>query len=278
MDPRNEMELCVFGIQRSGNHAIISWIMENKTGTRVHINNIYTINPYRSFGDLTACGLSKYTCRRKILKLNRFIFSRKRHEKIVLREYMPGFDLKALRRIRKDLLVLSWEDSSLNHPRIHKFFDTAERHTGESRRKLRALILRDPFNHFASLLESGRMTPAGTSFYLDLWKHYAAEFLGETSFLGDEALKVNYNLWNSSREYRKKLAGELGMETDGSAYGSIPIYGGGSSFQGIPNDAQELGVNERWKNYHRDPSYRSLFDGETIGYAEAIFGMNIFNP
>ena len=77
----------------------------------------------------------------------------------------------------KDLLMLSYEDVFLNDPRMHRFLPNATKYVGESRRQLRVLLLRDPYNHLASLLKHDATYKSASHFtsklYTDMWKQYA---------------------------------------------------------------------------------------------------------
>jgi hypothetical protein len=51
----NKHEIRVYGIRRSGNHAIISWIFQHFGETVVHLNDIKiarNIDPYKSFSQV----------------------------------------------------------------------------------------------------------------------------------------------------------------------------------------------------------------------------------
>jgi hypothetical protein len=276
----NELEICVFGMQRSGNHAIIPWIMDNTEGCRVHLNDIRRIDPYIDFNGMTAYGLSCYTCYRKWRGLNRYLLSRKHLHGDLLGSVQDAhclLDIPRIRRIHKDVLVLSYEDVFLNDPRVHRFLPNAVRYIGQSKRRLRVLILRDPYNHFASLLKYDTAYKSAikhtSKLYVHMWKQYAREFTGTTSMLEGESLCVNYNRWCESRDYRQQLAQVFGFTTDGQPYNRVSSIGGGSSFQGVVDDARRLAVTERWRAFRDDALYRSLFDEEVVSFGERIFDM-----
>jgi hypothetical protein len=280
MAKTNELVICVFGIQRSGNHAIISWILENYPGTRVHLNDIRRIDPYLDFNGMTIHGLRYYTGYRKWLGVNRYIFSRKRFrgERVGrVDDVHARFDVEGVRRAHKDLLVLSYEDVFLNDPRVHRFLPNATRYIGESRRHLRVLLLRDPYNHLASLLKYEAAYKSASHFtsklYADLWKHYARAFANGSPLLDGDSVCINFNRWCESSEYRKELAGLIGFSTDGRPFHVVSSVGGGSSFQGTIADARELDVAERWRIYKDDPVYRGLFDEEVVEHAERLFNI-----
>jgi hypothetical protein len=276
----NELVLCVFGIQRSGNHAIIPWILENVEGARVHLNDIRRMDPYVDFNGMTVYGLSYYTCGRKWRGLNRHILSSRRHAGAQLGRLADGnreLDIGRIRRAHKNLLVLSYEDVFLNDARVRRFLADPTKAIGASRRRLQVLILRDPYNHFASLLkyEASFNSPSHLTLklYAQMWKQYAAVFAGDSTMVDTEYLCVNYNQWCESSDYRRDLAQTIGFATDGRPFNQVSSVGGGSSFQGVIDDARNLGVNERWRAFMHDTFYRSLFDEQIAAYGERLFKM-----
>lgn len=129
------------------------------------------------------------------------------------------------------------------------------------------VVVRDVFNTMAS-----RRKMNGNMFNrraIQLWKQFAFEAKGSTSFLGPKKLVVNFNDWIDSAnrsEYAKELQiTGIGSQTDKQA--------AGSSWQ--PNvPASELKLTERWKNYIDDSSFWNLFDAQTYELNASIFGEN----
>ena len=88
--------------------------------------------------------------------MSRYIFSRRQFngERVGrVDDVHAKFDMGASNPLTKILLVLSYEDVFLNDPRVHRFLPNATKYIGESRRQLRVLLLRDPYNHLASVLK-----------------------------------------------------------------------------------------------------------------------------
>jgi hypothetical protein len=280
MSMTNELVICVFGIQRSGNHAVISWILDNVQGSRVHLNDIRRIDPYLDFNGVTVHGLSYYTCHRKWHGVNRYILSSRQFNGERLGrvdDVHARYDIASIKRAHKDLLVLSYEDVFLNDPRVHRFLPNATKYIGESRRQLRVLLLRDPYNHLASLLKYDATYKSASHFtsklYSNLWKQYARAFANGSPLFEDESVCINFNKWCDSSDYRQELARQIGFSTDGRSFNAVSSVGGGSSFQGVIDDARDLGVGERWRVYKDDPLYRSLFDDEIVEHGERLFNM-----
>ena len=126
------------------------------------------------------------------------------------------------------------------------------------------LLLRNPFNNFASLWRSNH-TQAEKQ--LHLWKQIAREFLNHTNYLGDKVLCI-YDLWFTSEEYRKSRSKDLVVEWNDRGLNTI-IHHGFSHFE-RKRYAQDLKVLERWKHYYGtsdemgDCKFRQLFDEEIV--------------
>ena len=187
-----------------------------------------------------------------------------------------GFDLKRERTgalSAKDYLIHSYEDSFLGYACSRRFEANHDAFVGRSARRLDVLVLRDPFNLFASRRAMGASTlPAATA--VRMWKQHAAEYLGRPRYLKRDPVFVNYNRWVACREYRRGLAGRLGLAFTDAGVDAVPACGGGSSFDGVRFDgrARRMPVFERWLRFAGDPGYDRLFDPELVGLASRIFG------
>ncbi|MEZ5583588.1 MAG: hypothetical protein R3F37_13335 [Candidatus Competibacteraceae bacterium] len=156
---------------------------------------------------------------------------------------------------------------------------------GISRRRHDVLILRDPFNLLASKLKwaygivdrPSKPTIEDVRKARDLWKVYAREYLGETSFLRDR-VNISYNHWFAERDYRDHLAAEFGFENRDMGVREVAKWGptlSQDSFDGLKYEgrAQEMKVLERWKAYVDDPIYREFMADEELHWlSREIFG------
>ncbi len=145
------------------------------------------------------------------------------------------------------------------------------------------LILRDPFNCFASQFmmefnKSGlKVLSVDWRAKVETWKQHALEFLGDTNIVKNK-LCVNYNEWFSSVSYRAKLSEFFNGNPNDTLLDMIPTEGGGSSFdfRRFNGRARSMTVLERWKQV--DPliysKYRDtlMFDPEIINLARRVFG------
>ena len=147
-----------------------------------------------------------------------------------------------------------------------------EHWVGGSSRRIDVLILRDPYNLFASRLAAGVsvLTPQLAA---RVWCQHARQFLGRRRYL-EQPICINYNRWASSAAYRRSVSEHLGLDFDDRSAHHVPSCAGGSSFDGLAYDGAATGMRvfDRWRRYAHDPHYLSLFTGETRTLAHAIYG------
>ncbi len=241
----NQKEIRIVGLRRSGNHAIINWIRKQATGKVRHLNNIPAQkNPYR-----------------------------------VLYQHYPKerLQLDAIGKFLKlDCLLYSYEDYALSQITDWRFEKKHELYFGRSSVRYDVIILRDPFNLIASRLKQGYLkVKAPEQTIINLWLEYAKEFLGETQYLKNNKLCINYNRWFIDYKYRQQLATKLKLEFTDTGINEVKPQGGGSSFEGLKlnGKANEMKVLDRWKNFVYHPLYREVLNNqELIAYSEKIFG------
>jgi hypothetical protein len=246
----NQTEIRVVGMSRSGNHAIIEWMLAQATGRTCLLNCAEPgHNPY-----LWARPLSpREPGHRANFPLD------------IERERAGAFS-------RKDYLLHSYEDVFLGAFRKPEHVGARERWVGASRRRIDVLILRDPFNLFASRLAAG-VSVLSPELAVHVWCQHARQFLGRRRYL-DHPICINYNRWASSASYRRSVSQQLGLKFDDRSAHHVPSCAGGSSFDGLAydGDASGMRVFDRWRRYAHDPDYLNLFTGEIRALAREIYG------
>jgi hypothetical protein len=248
----NETEIRVIGMSRSGNHAIINWILAQAPGRTCFLN----------------CAEPGW---------NPFVSARPRTPELPgWRALYEGFEIEAERRgrlSRKDLLVHSYEDTFLGPFKKPENEARHRRWVGSSRRRIDLLILRDPRNLFASRLASGYGW-LDDEIVVRVWAQHAREFLGLRRNLRQERLMVSYNEWVASSGYRRAVAESLGFEFDDRAAHKVPAAAGGSSFDGTAYDgrAEEMPVLRRWHRFLGDERFHRLLTPEVLELSDRIFG------
>ena len=242
----NELEIQVLGMSRSGNHAVCNWIFSQAGEPKLLLNCAEgKTNPFT-------------TCRP---------FS----------TGQPGWraapdpDAAPESRADRALLMHSYEDSWFAHAFSGDLEANHAAWLGPSRRRVRLLILRDPYNLFASRLKMGAALSTHVS--RKMWKQHAREALGETRKVKDKVV-VLYNRWATEKDYRRALAVQLGLTFTDAGADHVPQTMGGSSFDGTAFDgrAAEMATRDRWRAYVHDLAYRAIFDAEMVSLATRLFG------
>jgi hypothetical protein len=239
----NDLELRAIGLMRSGNHAILEWIQQQFAGEPVcFLNNVGhgDHDPFASCVQMVLSGLD------------------------------ADMNLEHLRRIKKRLLIYSYEDREildangrdfLASVRDPEFFARKAEYLGPSRRTLEMLIIRDPFNCMASRLKmiatrgalGGATNP---NRIIENWKAMAREALALVEAPDPGRAVVSYNHWATDEHYRRELCRRLGGRFDDQTMSRISEFGGGSSF-----DGRELSIGEiiaNWPKLFEPWRYRRL--------------------
>ena len=250
----NQKEIRIVGLRRSGNHGIIIWIRRHYANRIWHLNNVSPFkNPYRQLA-------KNYPDKEKLQKEAQGIFS------------------------QKECLVYNYENYSLESIANSKCEKKHDLYLGKSYQKYDLLILRDPYNMFASIYQGQQQAEGDSNYILTypnnqksitrLWLDYAKEFLGETNYLKNDKILLNYNLWVSDRNYRQSISTQLDLEFCDTGFNVVKDYGGGSSFDGTKfnQQADKMDVLNRWQKFIDDEDYRKMFDNEIIEYSQKIFG------
>lgn len=153
----NGNEFRVIGMSRSGNHAIINWIIQQVKGRYCFLN---CVEP----------------------KTNPFCTSRPLSHDITYLTNYDEFDLTAEQEglfSVKDYLIYSYEDCFLGMVCGDEFEERHDEFVGCSRRRIDILILRDPFNLFAGMRFDGR---AGEMRVLERWRYFADQLSFQVIF------------------------------------------------------------------------------------------------
>lgn len=139
------------------------------------------------------------------------------------------------------------------------------------------IINRDPFNWIASSVKVWGFW--GIKRRIKMWKKLVKQCLGDYKWIEQPILDINYNMWFSDLEYRKKIAIDLGLAFDDKGLEYVPEPGKGSGWDKREFDghAQQMKVLERWKNYQNDKRFLAICsDPELIGLSERYFNFNPF--
>lgn len=231
--------LRVFGMRRSGNHAILSWLQRNAPGGRsVFLNNCKpgTDPLQNSRGiEVNAAHASQNKARR---------------------------DMAAVTRKAADgaLFLVSYEDTSPAE------FGLSRQISGSFDAELfshNLLIYRSFLNWSASLLKKmqgneGYTLVRRNAILLRTVDSYIRllELVRQSRELGFVA--ICYDRWVASESYRSTLLQELGLQQQDNSLGKVQSYGGGSSFQKEAASATELQTDRRWTQMRNEPEYQAV--------------------
>lgn len=249
----NDLEIQVLGMSRSGNHAIVDWIFAQADRPKLLLNCAEGgTNPFVSCRPLNA---DSHGWRAN-----------------------PAIDIEAERRgthSPKALLVHTYEDSPLDYTFSAELERNRTEWLGRSRRRVNLLVLRDPYNLFASRRQMGRNLPPDVA--RDFWKQHAREALGDTQTLTGETRPVLYNRWTCQLDYRRDIASFLGLEFSDRGIDKVPDCAGGSSFDGTDFDgkAMAMATDRRWIHFADDSRFKEFFDDEMVELTQRLFGLSI---
>jgi len=257
----NKCEIRVFGMQRSGNHPIINWIGSQYPGKRVcYLNNVDPKgNPFSTSAHFF------------------------RSQSIIFNNFLIDTDKEKMGRLRrKDCIIYSYEDRFFNEFNHENFEERYKKYVGKSLKKYDILILRDPFNLFASRLkrELGGMNNrinirSDSGIIIKLWKEHAKEYLGETNHLKNNKIVINYNNWCSDKNYRRNLSSKLGIPFTDKGFNIVSPIGKGSSFntKNYYGKKDKEDLLKRWTVFRHNKLYGNFFkDRELIQLSNKIFG------
>lgn len=247
----NKYEMRTCGIRRSGNYAIIYWLMAHfPKGVYNSFNLVPGQNPVID-GEM--------------------IFTIDNHSQMI------SFD----RNAEKDIFF-SYESIDLTKVQgnLGSLIPDKVQAIGKSEKEFDLLILRDPFNLMASICQYRfRCKHLAKDIYcgikingLRLWKMYAEEALDRTNYF-NEKIVVLFNKWFTSKTYRRELCSKLGLRFTDKDIDFVS--GKGSSFDrtSYQGKGHEMKVLERWKHFADVPQFKACFEDKEIwNMSDEIFG------
>ena len=257
----NQLEIRVFGMKRSGNHAVISWMTPHFQDKVFFINNVrHFKDPYR-FHFVGRKTINTVDLRPAVVP-----------KKKLSSEY---------RSMRKSCLLMSYEDLDLRRLRTQDLIADHDNVVGASDRIVNVLLVRDHYNTMASRIQSAinlgkPVTAERLADDMELWLVYMREFCRQTDYLAGDIITVNYNRWFKDDEYRRGLSAALGRPFTDAGKERVPSTGDGSSFDGQAFDrrASEMLVLERWRHYVNDKSYLdAVMHPAAVEMSERVFEM-----
>ena len=235
------LALRIFGMRRSGNHAIANWLQRNApNGQSVFLNNCKpNTDPFRTFRSIEVDG--KIAPQRKARKNLSSVAGRLDDDAMLLFSYedvTPAMfaSVQAVSGpfdetlITGDVLVyrsfLNWSASLLKKMQGNDSYSLLRRNA----------ILLQAIDHYGVLLRQVE----------------EADELGFTC--------ICYDDWVRSAKYREMVLDQLDLPLRDNSLGQVQSYGGGSSFQKQASSADELETSRRWQKMAEDPEFAAVLN------------------
>ncbi len=229
----------IFGMRRSGNHAVIDWLRRNIGEPSLFINDCLAGDPLDSF---------------QYIELNERKYGTPFRNR--------GNRAEKLKKNREDWKhhVVSYEDQPPNLKKLHKLTQGYQRETDWKN----VIVYRSFPNWLASFYnllmveefdtKRGVSGPMAIVPFVQLYKNmsYVAAS-APTKFV-----MIDFDLWVSDQTYRARLLQELEIEEIDNSTGKQSEYGGGSSFKHSVGTSVETGLTERWKSLSGEPAFRAI--------------------
>ncbi|MDM8167224.1 hypothetical protein [Roseovarius sp.] len=246
--------LRIFGMRRSGNHAVINWLARNAPGGRSLFFNDCTPGrkPFETYRAVEIDG-----------------------ERVAGN---GGDPVKlAARAGDGTALMFSYEDAMPNERRRRPVSVGVD----EALISHEVVICRGILNWAASLLKKVQGNDAYSAaervaIVLKALGGYARML--ELAMAEDElgVVVIRYEPWMTDAGYRAGLLERLGFEARDDSLGEVQRYGNGSSFQADAGAVDELNTLDRWKEMRDDPEYRIIMwlaaqDEALCGKLETVY-------
>ena len=154
-------------------------------------------------------------------------------------------------------------------------------HESFSKRQDYLIVIRNPYNQYSSIInwpKNRRLSKPQN--FSTLWKSFARECVGETDHLPGPKRCVIYDNWFSSVDYRKDISDYLSVNHSDKRLNTVMKIGGGkdwgSSFDSMKrkNSAQSMKVLDRWKSSSGDERFLELLKDEELEDLANQLGFN----
>lgn len=233
----SDYEFGIIGCQRSGHHAIVSWLARHFKGRVSHIN---LLNIRRDSSAVLNSFVYKDGTKLKHGPLNE-------HSKCLIWS-IDRFDVN-------DVNLMSGKHQV-------KLLDFAVLpNTTRNQRKI-IIVMRDPYNWMASRYKAWKERKIDSygnhAKGIEEYKEHLAEFLNPT-VLPKDTIPVNFNYWFMHKDYRESISEELGLEfTDA---GLEYVENAGSSFDlfNFQKNGQSMKVLTRYEELRHDDAFVDIF-------------------
>jgi hypothetical protein len=222
-----------FGLQRSGNHAVLNWLLGLDEENSLFFNNIQIEQDIRTSSVAVSVPAGVKAYKQRV------------DGKLLINEhYINDF------KNNGGTVVCSFENQNLDFYNQIKINQLTENYFGKALKIKNIILIRNPFSMIqstANVLRKWQGENDEKWFVkelvkrLELWNVYAKHFLDNEN----DFTKVVFDDWVVSKDYRDSLATQLGYVNEDKNLDFVSDAGTGSSFSGKRlND--KLGVLNRW--------------------------------
>jgi len=244
-------EIHVYGIQRTGQHAIISWLIG-------HFDEVGFKNCMTSVDEKNLVGIEPPF----------WYFQRGKFDWVETQDFRKVKNFILGTEFSKGTLALN---PNLNKNKFRILSNFKENQFSKKRHNI--MVIRDPYNHYASVLNwkfaSRLKHPKNFS---SIWIRYAKAFLGEPSCLPVDKVPVVFDHWFKNEDYRKNISEKLGLDFSDERLNIVMKIGyrksWGSSFDSmkLKEEAQKMKVLDRSKDIPKDKKsyYKELCKNKEV--------------
>ena len=222
--------IAFYGMRRSGNHAILNWLLCNLSQKK----NIIKIK-HRLVSSGNSCYLNA---------INEYVNTKPKILEI---------DFKFAEVSFKNIVV-SYEDVPINYQ------------TKYTTNFPKIIVMRDINNLVASRLKKIKEDNEGkkmAKYLFNVNEKFFKSWITHASISRNEAYIIKFEEWISSKKIRDKISSDLGLKNI-DYYQSISNYGGGSSFSGTSKRPEVSELNNRWKEVEIDSDLKKIINSEEI--------------
>ena len=256
-------EIVTLGLRRGGIHGMLVWMCGRFDDSyMVHLNTrLRGFKDWYSFSEKT----------HRFTKSEISFLSGLKKESLPLEFYINSVEQSTPKRFV--------DIDNKNYNRKKKNITKAVKATKFSKSRKYVILLRNPFNNLASLMQARENSRYPDSWFVKEiklfrknWIAYSKEVVGETNYLKKKIVLV-YDKWVTSEEYRRQKAEEIRLDFNDKNFGKMPHAG--SSFDDFvfSNNAYNMNVCNRWLKYKDNAKFNKiLFDDELLNLYKKIFG------
>lgn len=211
----------IYGLRRSGNHAIMEWILNNKCGDSESKNPEWI------------CDHRIKTNRKNIIYYNDITSKPDTH---------PGWKTTWQSTYHSTYKNFSFQYFSVEEQYISPYSTEFCDSNKFSKQVVQIFIIRDIFNLISSRKKMmGCFSELAMKYYLDMYKEYKNQYRTDP----DNTLLINYDKWLVDGDYRQEIADRLKLETN-NENNVISEVGGGSSFK--TKQVDKMGLLTRYRS------------------------------